>query len=248
MNRKAQIFGFLIAIGVFIICGFALFKFLTVGPEIKNMLVAPANLLELYQSEEKFNFFIKESGKLAVVNAYSSIVNEGKFASEGAEVLEGYTEFDNLNPDLNREFSNLIKKNIDKFIQQVDLEFQDIDYKIEVDGGNINFKAGEKEISSSTIEGSIYSATYNFNPSFSLILTELNLTDFSEIHAKFDTCNKGGGTLAEIESCMQDLENFDVKVSKDGERTLFDLTSKKRFFLESADRAVYEPIMIKFSS
>lgn len=246
MNRKAQIFSFMIAFGVVIICGFALFRFLTIKPEVESMLIAPANLLELYQSEQEFGFFIREAGKLAVVNAYSRIAKDGTFASEGAMMFNEYIKFDGLNPDIDEEFSSLIRENLDKFIQQADSEFKSIDYEIEILDGGINFKSDKKKISIDN-ENSGYSATHEFNPSFSLTLAELNLVDFSEIDDKYKGC-KNKETMGEIEDCMEDLKNFDVKVSRPQDKTLFDLASKKRFFFESDSGIVYEGIKIKFSS
>jgi hypothetical protein len=84
-----------------------------------------------------------------------------------------------------------------------------------------------------------YSATYNFEPSFSLSLSELNLNSFQEIWQKVNECK----TKEDIITCMKGIENFDIDGRKSDNKIFFDLKSKKEFFIDNS----YKNIEIKFS-
>lgn len=253
-TKKAQIFPLLLVLVVLILCGYAFFRFLTTSGGFEGALIAPSSVIGLYSSSERFEFFAEESARLAVIQTYYDLAREGDFAADNCLQGEGdYTEFCGLAAELDKKIASQIKSNLDAFKEgyeddEFGNKFSGIIYEAEVHGDAIKFSSKEEELHMPVQEGIFpYSARYDFKQEISFSLDELGLTDFSEIYDKFISCN-GKGTTQEIEACMQELKNFDVKVSTQDKKNLFELTSKKKFFFESSGSPVYEPISINFVS
>jgi hypothetical protein len=251
-GKKAQIFGLMIVLVVSIVCGYAFFKFLTTSRGFEGVLVAPSSTLKLYSNTKEFEFFTEEAAKLAVIQAYRDIANEGDFAADSC-LQQDYVEFCELAPNIDERFASKIKSNFQAFLLHYEDDefrnkFSQINYKFEVNRDTIKANSDEEELHMLVQEGRFpYSVRYKFNHEISLSLDELGLTDFFKIYDKLISC-KSKEDLNEIESCMQEIKNFDVKISKLGKKILFNLTSRKKFFFESRGKPVYEKIEMDFIS
>ena len=92
-GKRAAIFAMLITIAVLLLCGYALFKFITAKTGVADLFASPEKILELNHEKGKFEFFAKESAKIAIADAYRQISAGGKFAGKECFVDSGYIHF-----------------------------------------------------------------------------------------------------------------------------------------------------------
>lgn len=242
MNKRAAIFALGITVVVFIVCSYALFKFIIAKTGVADMFNSPAKILEMNLEKEKFEFFAEESAKLAISQAYQQIADAGKFAGSECTIESGYLNFCSLGKDSDATFSSLIQEEINKFVLSYsNADFNKISYKVSIKDKTISFDSEKKQLKGSAEGTFAYSFTYDFQPSFFLSLDDLNLNSFQEIFAKAAEC-KGKEKTEDVANCMNELQ-FNAAIKKSDGKTFFDLTSKKRFFIDDS----YKSIILKFS-
>lgn len=241
MNKKAQIFALGMTIAVFLLCGWALFRFITAKTGVADMFNSPAKIIELNQEKEKFEFYARESAKLAIAEAYQEIADTGKFAGSECTVESDYINFCSLALNIDEELSFLVGNRINKLISNYpNADFNKIIYTVSIKDKQINFNSDKLQLRGSA-EGTFgYSFAYDFNPSFLLSFDEVSLHTFQEIHAKANECS----SKENIVDCMSKLQNFDTWAKKSDDKIYFDLQSKKGFFIDDS----YKNIEVKFTS
>jgi hypothetical protein len=262
MNKKAAGFALIMTAAVFLLCGWAIYKFMTAKTGVADMFNSPAKILELDQEKEKFEFYARESAELAVAEAHQEIADAGRFAGQECVIESGYQHFCSLDSKIDEKFSSAIEEKMNKFIlsypntkldAEPNLEFSKITYKVSTQDKIINFNSEKKQLKGSAEGFFAYSFTYDFLPSFSLSLDDLNLNTFQEIFAKVNECNNTEEIIIcineqchkekDITKCMNELQNFNTAIKKSDDKTYFDLKSKKGFFIGNS----YKNIVLKFS-
>ena len=234
-GKRGAIFALLITIAVLLLCGYALFKFITAKTGAADLFASPEKILELNYEESRFEFFAKESAKIAVVQAYPEIAAEGKFTGQECTGDSGYIYFCSLAPDLNEKISLLIEKNINSQIDfYANKEFSKIRYKSSIKENKIKLDAEPLKLTGSSGGTFAYSFVSVFNPSFEISLDGLNLDSFQEIHAKTGDCMPKENP----EACMNELSGFETKIKKLENTSYFDLTSKKVYFFQGERRNI----------
>ena len=239
-GKRAAIFAMLIAIAVLLLCGHALFKFITAKTGAADLFASPEKILKLNYEKGKFEFFAKDSAKIAIAQAYQQIAAEGNFAGKECTFESGYIHFCSLAPDLDEKFSEAIGENINKLVSSYsNPEFSKIRYRASIKENNIKFDAEQIQLKGSSEGTFAYSFTFNFKSSFSADLSELNLNTFQEIHSKIGEC-KPKENAAE---CMSSLTAFSTEITEAGGKKLFDMKSRNRYLINGE----YKNIEIKFS-
>lgn len=239
-GKRAAIFALLIAIAVLLLCGYALFRFITAKTGAADLFASPEKILELNHEKFKFEFFAKESAKIAIGDAYQRISAEGKFAGQECIVDSGYIHFCSLAPDINEKFSEAIGENINKLISSYpDDNFNKIIYNVGINKNSIKFDAGPIQLKGSSEGTFAYSFTFNFKSSFILDLSELNLDTFQEIHSKATECQAKENAA----ECMNQLSSFSAEIRELADKKLLDMKSKNRHFIDGE----YKNIEVKFS-
>ncbi|MFH0831931.1 MAG: hypothetical protein V1886_03670 [archaeon] len=241
MNKKAAIFALLITIAVFVLCGYALFKFITAKTGAAEMFAPPDKVLKMNEEISVYREFAAEAAKIAVANAYQNISDEGKFAPQDCKVYSGYLHFCNFTRNFDEEFATDIGERMNEINSlYYNPDFNKIKYKASIKDKIINFDSNEIELKGSVKGVFGYSFMLDFKSSFAVDLEDINLASFQEIWQKADECK----AKEDIALCMN-LGSFNIETGEISEIDMKSITmkSKSRYFINEE----YRNIEVRFS-
>ncbi len=252
-NKKAYMFMLLLAIFTLaaVIAGLIAFS-LTEGTP-KEMLTPVSGLTQLYHDGNKFIIYARESAKISIAQAYyEAVYPKPLFVGSECQYDKFNKEFIELcsfSEDVYDKFASVIKDNLKGFIEEYpDERFKGITYNIEIKDNVVTFKTDKKEISHS---GKEYSANYSFDPSFSIKLEDIGLTDFKIIYDTLISCkgDYGKRKYSEeeqrvIEDCVKKEIKQTMEITDNNEKIMFNIESKGFFLKDDAGNAEYKPIFL----
>ena len=254
-NKKGHMFAIGLVIVTLVVCSVVLYSFTQSSKPIKASMTSPLALQELYNKEANFNFYAKESAKLAEQQAVFEV--SGKGGASG-QLCTSYNANhvlwdDNCNPvlsvdELFRKYFNLT---FEKFLSEyaeinANFSISIADRKVDIKSERVAVKGYSDGILS-------YSAEYSFDPSFSYGM-EIGPKEFKDIYElvykKLAECRDKKDIP--ITSCMNQIQpdRWNIVVSSEmvGNRyyLIFDMTTKKRFYFDD-NGAKWQQVSLKFA-
>lgn len=248
-GKKGQIFAISIVI-TFLIAGCYIIALAIKGNiDFSLNLKSPIKMINMYQDADKFMIFAGDSGKMAIMQAYYEIAKENRFA-ENCRIYDGYIEISDecgLSDEIDRDFAIRVNDSLQKYLQiYKDKQFNRTNYSVGIINDAVNFSSDNINLHTQVEEGFFpFGAVYKFNPSFSINITEMGLYDMKRAVETIRNCFLNRKN-ADIVDCTKQLKNFDVTFTIKEDKTFFDLNTKKSFFYNKEDTAVYDKITVRF--
>ncbi len=254
MNKKAQLFMLMLTIFTLAIVTYALFRFSISKSVSKEMITPASTLTQLYHDSDEFIIFAKESARISLAQAYYDAAKQNSYIGRECQYdrfNKGFIELCSFSNDIDEKIISAADNNFKELIKKHrDERFRDAEYRIEKSGDAFNFKSEKRDIDSTSKD---YSAKYSLDPSFSITLRDLGLTDFRIIYDAMQQC-KGlcGKALCDkdgfrkIESCAKEaIKGFDMELTDNNDKVFFELKSKKSFLINEAGIS-YKQIALSF--
>jgi hypothetical protein len=252
-NKKADMTVLLLVILVLVVSSGTLFSFLSNSGKVEAKIYDVSFIEKVYAEKDLAEFYLIETGELAFVKIYKEFVEEDKYVENPQkENSRNQVRFGTLNPNLNEEFK-------ESFIEAFKVEFEKYDFEelylntikeiIATENFEIEF---DGEVLSMLITSSKFSNILNDGKGD--LITSLELgeplndmeVDYSPvIFLKFDVGKIGLHSFEEfytvkenckgeenVEVCFEELNNFNVEISENGDDVFVDFVSKKDFLIE----------------
>jgi len=248
-SKRGQIFAISIVI-TFLIAGCYIIALAIKGNiDFSLNLKSPIKMINMYQDADKFMIFTKDSGKMAIMQAYYEIAKENRFA-ENCRIYDGYIEISDecgLSDETDKDFAMRVNDSLQKYLQiYKDRQFDRTNYSANVVDDTLTFSSDRINLHTQVEEGFFpFGAVYKFNPSFSINITEMGLYDMKKAVETTRNCFLNRKN-ADIIDCTKQLKNFDVTLTVKESKAFFDLNTKKKFFYNKDDTAVYDKITVRF--
>lgn len=248
-TKKGQIFAISIVITFLIVGGYIITLSIKGNIDFSLNLKSPIKMINMYQDADKFMIFTKDSGKMAIMQAYYETSSENRFAGN-CRIYDGYIEISDecgLSDKTNNDFAAKINESMNNYlVLYKDKQFNRTNYSVSIINDVVNFSSERINLHTQVEEGFFpFGAVYRFNPSFSINITEIGLYDMKKAVETARNCLLGRKN-ADIVDCTKQLKNFDVTFTIKENKTFFDLNTKKSFFYNKDDKAVYDKITVRF--
>jgi hypothetical protein len=262
MNKKAQFFDYGLLLAVFVICTAATVSFSIYNHRTSGSFGDVVSAISIYEEKDNLEIYAKESGKLALQEAYAETikdmarncpkttenVNYAVWTKGTAEcspkdasctILNNNCLFDN--DILNKMFLSHLDTSINKFLRVKNMATKNIGVNEE----NFTFFL-HPIILSSSIEGTAkidINYTFSINPEFNLskLNIDLNFTNiYRPVLARWEEC-KSLDDIVKIRACMSlDLKNWKLQIINPD--FLSELRSKESYY----SKGTLEHLIIKF--
>lgn len=245
-QKKAQAFELFLVFSVLLLGCNVIFYAIKGNIDFSLNLQTPAKIIEMYNNADKFMLFARESGKLAITQAYYEMVKENKFAGN-CIIQEGYIELCSISDTIDNDFATKISNNIAGYLNSYkDEQFKAVKYSVTISDDIVNFNAEKINLHTQTEKGFFpFDTVYSINTSFTINITEMGLDKMTKVVETSKNCFENRQN-SDIFECMNQLKNFDPVLAQRDDKRFFDLTTKERFFYTQDGKPLFEKIAVKF--
>ncbi|MBI2670987.1 hypothetical protein HYX18_03355 [Candidatus Woesearchaeota archaeon] len=226
INRRGSIFysPFLV-LALLVILTYTGFKFLTIETGIQTQMIGTLqiDLLNIYNSAEKYQFFIQQSAKYAQTNAIVEFYNNGGYYKSGCGNVKGYNLWvkGSLNCFLDKntiinEFGKMYSDKINEYA--TDFKAADLknNYGVKLDNGDFVIKGSEILIAKDSIK-------YYVKPEFKIRSED----ELEFINVITDKVKSNINLCMDDTNCWEKLDSS-FKVTKSNRVVYFDIETKNK--------------------
>lgn len=254
-NKTAGIFAIGMILAMIVFMTTAWFSFSLVNKKISTTIKTLPNLTELYEEQDRFYLYLKESSKLAASQAFYQISKDAAIDERSCNLINNYVIWEqNCHPKtelVRQKFLEYYNQNLAAFIKNYPNKMLRPEFLNEFETEEIiNSTALPIEIQ--TTKKSNF-ANYNFSYAIKISIKRniseqgIYLEDFEEIYNKInelkEKCSATSGGVSNIE-CFKnlELEHWNFEIEQQGSYFFFKLKTKNLFFFNEKGVENFAPI------
>ena len=248
INKKAQVFEQGLVIVVFALCLVAFTSFLLYNQKVKASMSEIYPVVQMFDEAGKIQFYVNDSEKIAVQNAYSESIKEiGKDCAKSAENVNYAIWKENCmltNEQIQEKFLFSLNQTMSELLNQYSGK-KPILNSISAENNKVSFVFSEFNLTSSVKKMNNIQIDYNLNLNNEFDLNNLNInldmeTVYDAVLRQWQTCKKSAD-FNSAKNCMtrQIIEGWSLNVRNEG--FLCELNSKTKYYTKNG----FEQLVIK---